>query len=80
MEVTIEQNITTYDVVFDQETTEFLVDIKNQIIVTETIIEQIGVQGFSAYEIDVQNGFVGTEIEWSNSFKRIKIVELPELP
>lgn len=41
---------------------------------------QRGLDGRSAYQIAVENGFVGTEIEWSNSFKAIKIINLPELP
>lgn len=32
-------------------------------------------QGYSAYEIAVQNGFVGTEKEWLNSLKPVKGVD-----
>lgn len=28
-----------------------------------------GIQGFSAYELAVNNGFVGTELEWLESLK-----------
>ena len=35
----------------------------------ELEISQAGVQGYSAYEIAVQNGFEGTEQEWLASLK-----------
>lgn len=67
MEVKFEQNIEQYDVIFDQETSEITIDIFNEAIVYETVISQLGEQGLrgkSAYQIAVENGFVGTEQQW----------------
>lgn len=37
--------------------------------VTLVVDEGVGPRGFSAYEIAVQNGFIGTEQEWLDSLK-----------
>jgi hypothetical protein len=76
MEVIFEQNIEKYDVTFHQETSEITVDILQETVVYETIIAQLGEQGLrglngtngtngkSAYEIALQNGYLGTEQQW----------------
>ena len=37
--------------------------------VTLVVNEGVGPRGFSAYEVVVQNGFIGTEQEWLDSLK-----------
>lgn len=65
MEATIVQNIDVYDVSLNQETTEMIVNVVNETIVFETVIEQLGTQGFSAFDIAIQEGFVGSKAEWN---------------
>lgn len=36
---------------------------------TEPVVYAVGARGYSAYEVAVQNGFIGTEQEWLDSLK-----------
>lgn len=70
MEITFTQNVNQFDVSFT-----------SQPIIFETTFSNLGQQGFSAYEIAVQNGFVGTQAEWLESFgSTIILANLTELP
>lgn len=43
-------------------------NIINILTETKTVnVSTVGVQGLSAYQIAVKNGFVGTESDWLNS-------------
>jgi hypothetical protein len=46
-------------------------------------VSDIGLQGLrgkSAYQIAVENGFSGTEIQWIDTLKTIVLEDLPNLP
>jgi hypothetical protein len=67
MEVTFEQNIDQYDVIFNQENNEITVDILNETVIYESVFSELGEKGESgksAYQIAVDNGFLGTEQQW----------------
>lgn len=78
MNVKIEQIVNKLYVKIDTVTNNMTVQILNENKVLNAKIEQLGIQGLSAYQIDVQNGFIGTEIEWSN--RKTLLQNLPELP
>lgn len=44
-------------------------DIQEPDEVVLVIEDGVGPRGFSAYEVAVQNGFIGTEQEWLDSLK-----------
>jgi hypothetical protein len=78
-EVTLIQNVSNYSVTIGQEVNEFKVSISQNVIRTVTTIALLGekgkagIQGDSAYQIAVENGFVGTEAEWLLSLVPINI-------
>lgn len=81
MEVTSIQNITKYDVVATQIVNEYNVVATQETVNYSVEVFEMGMRGFSAYEIAVQNGFVGTIEDWQDSLKAsIIIQDLPELP
>jgi hypothetical protein len=74
--VTIEESVEQISVSVENITDTILIDIIDD---TQTIlveVSEIGQQGFngkSAYEIAVQNGFLGTEQQWINGLGSSKI-------
>lgn len=81
MRVTIFENIKKYNITVNQQVNSFRVQIKPNTITQRITIASLGKQGLSAYEIAVQEGFVGTIEDWQNSLKgKIIIQDLPELP
>ena len=64
--VTFEQNVEQYDVTFEQNANEFTVQITNEVVTFTSEFSELGKQGLSAYEIAVQNGFVGSENDYNN--------------
>ena len=63
MEVAINEIVKKYDVVVNQTT--------NRIVVTISPLGKRGFNGKSAYQSALDNGFLGTELEWLNSQKNI---------
>lgn len=39
------------------------------------VLNNRGLRGFSAYEVALQNGFIGTQAEWLNSLKPATYIE-----
>jgi hypothetical protein len=67
MRVTINQNIKQYNVNVNQQSRNFRVQIKQKNLQNRVIVSSLGKRGLngkSAYEIAVQNGFLGTEQEY----------------
>lgn len=74
MEVTINQTVKRYDVVVNQTTKQINVNIisqPKQTTVTISPLGKRGLKGKSNYEIAIENGFSGTELEWLDSQKNI---------
>jgi len=64
----------TVEIEINENITEVTLEVSNNITEVELIVQEgtVGVrgpQGYSAYQIAVQNGFVGTEPEWLLSLK-----------
>lgn len=67
MQVTINQTVKKYDVVVNQTAKKINVNIVNQskrISVTMAALGRKGIDGKSAYQISLDNGFIGTVQEW----------------
>lgn len=78
MNVKIEQIVNKLDVKIDTVTNNMTVKILNENKILNAKIKQLGTQGLSAYEIAVQNGFIGSEIDWNN--RKTLLQNLPDLP
>ena len=78
MELTVIQNIKKYEVQVIQNTKNYEVIVETKPIVRVLEIAQLGAQGvpgLSAYELDVKNGYVGSEQEWLAQLSK----KVPEL-
>ncbi|RTY71559.1 hypothetical protein [Flavobacterium sp. LB2P53] len=69
-QVTLVQKVTRYHVTIGQQVNHFNVSISQNVTRTVTTIFQLGekgkagIQGKSAYQSAIENGFVGLESEW----------------
>lgn len=84
MNVTFEENTSSYNVEFVENTNSFIVEFSEQINAFTVEISERGAQGLQGennYQIAVRNGFVGTEAEWLEAQKFSLIIQdLPSLP
>lgn len=74
MKVIINEIVKKYGVVVNQTTKQVKVNIVSKQEQISVLISPLGVRGFtgsSNYEIAVNNGFTGNELEWLNSQKNI---------
>jgi hypothetical protein len=74
MRVSIYQNIKNYRVTVQEPKKALRVIIAEKVKPAKVTISQLGVRGYkgkSNYEIAVDIGFLGTEIEWLDSQKNI---------
>lgn len=72
MKITVTQNITKYQVTLTQNNQSVKVTATPNLtkyLVTKSDVGVAGAPGKSAYQLAVQNGFVGTEIEWLASLQ-----------
>ncbi len=56
--------------VYDNKKT-IVVKVSNMQYSGNGVVGEDGAQGLSAYQVAVNNGFVGTEVEWLNSLKSV---------
>jgi len=70
------------NIVIENEIDEIYIDVFEAEQVNVVVQDGVGPRGFSAYEVALQNGFVGTEAEWLASLQSdiIKSVDEPVNP
>lgn len=74
MRVSIYQNIKNYKVTVQEPKKALRVIITEKVNPIKVTINQLGARGYkgkSNYEIAIDNGFVGSELEWLESQKNI---------
>lgn len=83
MNIIIEETIITPLLQIDNVINEVVITVEetvNQVLIEVSDVAIPGANGKSAYQVAVDNGFVGTEIEWIESLKIIIFENLNELP
>jgi hypothetical protein len=77
MKITAIQNIRKYTVVATTKPRQYKVVVssaRKQTTITVAPLGKRGFRGYSAYEIALQNGFVGSEPEWIASLQDLSVL------
>lgn len=83
MDIIATQNITQFNIISTPIVNEFVVESSQDVVNYNINLSQLGEtgqNGKSAYEIAIENGFVGTEQQWVDSLRIVIFEDLTELP
>jgi len=81
--IEVSEIVEVVNITVDELQEEISITVTEELVVVNLDVSEMGLQGLegkSAYQIAVENGFVGTEEQWIDSLKIIIFEDLDELP
>lgn len=81
--IEVSEIVEVVNITVDEMTETVNLAVTEELVVVNLEVSEMGLQGLdgkSAYQIAIENGFVGTEEQWIESLKIIIFEDLDELP